>query len=82
MVDKTKIVLLKNELVHSHHSNSFIMGVISACLATIGLVTNSQTTLLGSMLLSPIGSLITKNIIYSFLNFFFKVDFFTLPLLY
>jgi hypothetical protein len=43
------------------------MGLISACLATIGLVTNSQTTLLGSMLMSPIGSLITKNIIYNFL---------------
>ena len=43
------------------------MGLISSGLASIGLATNSQTTILGSMLLSPIGDLINKNIIYNFL---------------
>ena len=67
MYDKEKLDLLKQSLVESHHNNAFLMGLISSGLASIGLATNSATTILGSMLLSPIGALITKNIIYSFL---------------
>ena len=68
MYHKKKLELLKKALIDSHHNNAFLMGTVSSALATIGLATNSQTTLLGAMLLSPIGSLLTKNILYSFLN--------------
>jgi len=68
MYDKQKLELLKQSLVESHHNNAFLMGLISSGLASIGLATNSATTILGSMLLSPIGALITKNIIYTFLT--------------
>ena len=68
MYDKNKLNSLKESLVNSHNNNAFIMGIISSGLASIGLATNSQTTLLGSMLLSPIGDLISKNIIYTFLT--------------
>ena len=52
----------------SHNNNAFLMGIVASTLATIGLATNSQTTLIGSMLLSPIGALICKTILYSFLT--------------
>ena len=68
MYNKVLLDKLKESLVESHHNNAFLMGIISASLASIGLATNSQTTIIGSMLLSPIGSLITKNIIYTFLT--------------
>ena len=68
MYHTKKLEILKKALVESHHNNAFLMGVVSSALATIGLATNSQTTLLGAMLLSPIGALLTKNIIYSFLT--------------
>tara|TARA_B110001469_G_C9647631_1_gene328324 strand:- start:6003 stop:6926 length:924 start_codon:yes stop_codon:yes gene_type:complete len=68
MYDIKKLDLLKKSLVDSHHNNAFLMGLISSGLASIGLATNSATTILGSMLLSPIGALITKNIIYTFLT--------------
>ena len=68
MYDPTVIDIYKNILKSSHRSKAFIFSIISSLLATIGLATNSVTTLIGSMLLSPIGSLITKNIIYTFLK--------------
>ena len=67
MYQKNLDSLLK-ALKDAHHNNAFLMGFISSSLATIGLATNSQTTILGSMLLSPIGALISKNILYSFFN--------------
>ena len=52
---------LWNSLKDSHKSSPVLFSFISSFLASIGLATNSQTTILGSMLLSPIGSLINKN---------------------
>ena len=68
MYDPEVINIYKDILKSSHRSKAFIFSIISSLLATIGLATNSVTILIGSMLLSPIGSLITKNIIYSFLK--------------
>lgn len=51
------------------------MAVLSSGLAAIGLATNSGTTILGSMLLSPISSLIVSNNIidiFKFKNIKFK----------
>lgn len=43
---------LKDSLEESHRSNPILLGIVSASLATIGLSTNSVTTIIGSMLLS------------------------------
>lgn len=59
---------LKDSLEESHRSNPILLGIVSASLATIGLSTNSVTTIIGSMLLSPIGSLISKSNLYNFLK--------------
>ena len=45
MYHKKKLEILKKSLVESHHNNAFLMGIVSSALATIGLATNSQTTL-------------------------------------
>ena len=42
----------------SYKSSPILFGILSSILAAVGLATNSQTTILGSMLFSPIGSLI------------------------
>lgn len=62
------IETLKQVLDDSHKGNPVLFAILSAILASIGLATNSQTTILGSMLFSPIGSLINKSNIYNFLK--------------
>ena len=64
-------ILLKD----SHKSSPVLMAILSSGLAAIGLATNSGTTILGSMLLSPISSLIISNNIidiFKFKNIKFK----------
>jgi uncharacterized membrane protein len=56
--------MFNDQLVSAHRCSPFVTGLISAALATIGLVTNSSTTVLGAMLFSPIGSIITKRVLY------------------
>lgn len=66
---------LKTLLKDSHKSSPILMAVLSSGLAAIGLATNSGTTILGSMLLSPISSLIISNNIidiFKFKNIKFK----------
>ena len=58
---KDIIEKLKVSLDDSHKSSPILFSIISSALASIGLATNSQTTILGAMLLSPIGSLINKS---------------------
>ena len=55
-------------LESNHKSSPILFGIIASTLATIGLATNSSTTLLGAMLLSPIGALIVKSNIYAVLK--------------
>ena len=55
-------------LVENNRSNPILFSVLSAILASIGLGTNSYSTIIGSMLLSPIGSLIIITNIYNILN--------------
>jgi len=55
---------LQKQLKESHRSSPILMSFVAGGLASIGLATNSATTILGSMLLSPIGSLINKSNIY------------------
>jgi len=55
---------LQRQLKESHRSSPILMSFVSGGLASIGLATNSATTILGSMLLSPIVSLINKSNIY------------------
>ncbi len=59
---------LEIQLKESHRSSPILMSFVAGGLASIGLATNSATTILGSMLLSPIGSLINKSNIYWLLN--------------
>jgi uncharacterized membrane protein len=59
---------LEKELKDSHRSSPILMSFVAGGLASIGLATNSATTILGSMLLSPIGALINKSNIYWILN--------------
>ena len=59
---------LQTVLESNHKSSPILFGVIASTLATIGLATNSSTTLLGAMLLSPIGALIVKSNIYAVLK--------------
>lgn len=59
---------LTTVLKSNHRSSPILFGVIASTLATIGLATNSSTTLLGAMLLSPIGALIVKSNIYAILK--------------
>lgn len=62
MDDRTKKTLL-DILVDNHRSNPILFSFLSAILASIGLATDSYSTIIGSMLLSPIGNLITvKNV--------------------
>lgn len=50
-------------LVDNHRSNPLLFSFLSAILGSIGLATDSYSTIIGSMLLSPIGNLINvKNI--------------------
>lgn len=58
---------LWTSLMDSHKSSPVLFSFIASFLASIGLATNSQTTILGAMLLSPIGSLINKNTVASLL---------------
>ena len=55
-------------LVENNRSNPILFSVLSAILASIGLGTNSYSTIIGSMLLSPIGSLIIITNIYNILK--------------
>ena len=57
---------LEKVLDDSHKVNPILFSFLAAILASIGLATNSQTTILGSMLFSPIGSLINKSNISHF----------------
>ena len=66
--DKEIDAKLWASLMDSHRSSPVLYSFIASVLASIGLATNSQTTILGSMLLSPIGSLINKNSIASLLK--------------
>ena len=62
MNNQTKNTLLKI-LVDNYRSNPILFSFLSAILASIGLATDSYSTIIGSMLLSPIGNLITvKNV--------------------
>jgi len=67
-LDQDIINRLEVSLKDSHRSSPILFGFISSLLASIGLATNSQTTILGAMLLSPITSLINKNNIYHLLR--------------
>ena len=67
-IDSDTLNRLKLSLEDSHRSSPILFGFISSLLASIGLATNSQTTILGAMLLSPITSLINKNNIYHLLR--------------
>jgi len=66
MDEQTKNVLL-DILVDNHRSNPILFSFLSAILASIGLATNSYSTIIGSMLLSPIGNLITVKNVYDIL---------------
>ena len=55
-------------LVDNHRSNPILFSFLSAILASIGLGTNSYSTIIGSMLLSPIGSLINVTNVYDILK--------------
>jgi len=44
---------LQKQLKESHRSSPILMSFVAGGLASIGLATNSATTILGSMLLSP-----------------------------
>tara|TARA_X000000950_G_C13906820_1_gene657233 strand:+ start:2493 stop:3302 length:810 start_codon:yes stop_codon:yes gene_type:complete len=66
--DKEIDAKLWASLMDSHKSSPVLYSFIASVLASIGLATNSQTTILGSMLLSPIGSLINKNNVASLLT--------------
>lgn len=67
MDDDTKKVLL-NILDDNHRSSPILFSFLSAILASIGLATDSYSTVIGSMLLSPIGNLITLKNVYDLLN--------------
>jgi uncharacterized membrane protein len=62
------ITSLQRQLKDAHRSSPILMSFVAGGLASIGLSTNSATTIIGSMLLSPIGSLINKSNIYWLLN--------------
>lgn len=66
MDENTKKILL-NILVENHRSNPILFSFLSAILASIGLATDSYSTIIGSMLLSPIGNLITLKNVYDLL---------------
>jgi len=68
MLNKAIEEQLQTVLRSNHKSSPILFGIIASTLATIGLATNSSTTLLGAMLLSPIGSLIVKSNIYAVLK--------------
>lgn len=55
-------------LVDNHRSSPILFSILSGILASIGLGTNSYSTIIGSMLLSPIGNLINVKNIYDILN--------------
>lgn len=67
MDDSIKKTLL-DILVTNHRSNPILFSVLSGILATIGLGTNSYSTIIGSMLLSPIGNLINVKNVYDILK--------------
>lgn len=64
IVKSHTLISLERQLKESHRSSPILMSIVAGGLAAIGLATNSATTILGSMLLSPIGSLINKSNIY------------------
>ncbi len=51
---------LQNALVDSTKDNTVIYSLLSGITAAVGLATNSPATVIGSMLLSPIGDLIVR----------------------
>ena len=55
-------------LVDNHRSSPILFSILSGILASIGLGTNSYSTIIGSMLLSPIGNLINVKNIYDILK--------------
>ena len=51
---------LQNSLVDSTKDNTVIYSILAGVTAAVGLATNSPATVIGSMLLSPIGDLIVR----------------------
>lgn len=68
MISKDTFNRLKTSLDDSHRSSPILFSILASTLASIGLATNSGTTILGSMLFSPIGSIINESNIYNFLK--------------
>lgn len=62
--------VLRIALANSHRSNPILFCFVSTALAAVGLATNSQTTILGAMLLSPITSVINKSNLSWVMNHF------------
>lgn len=67
-LSKECIYNLSDSLKNAHRGNPILFAILSSSLASLGLATNSVTTIIGAMLLSPIGDLITKSTIYNLLN--------------
>ena len=65
---------LTSTLRNAHRGNPILFSILSSSLASIGLATNSPTTIIGAMLLSPIGDLITKSTIYNLFNKYTDVN--------
>jgi len=68
MMDKHTKDTLLDILVDNHRSSPILFSFLSAILASIGLATDSYSTIIGSMLLSPIGNLITVKNVYDILR--------------
>lgn len=67
-MDKHTKDTLLDILVDNHRSSPILFSFLSAILASIGLATDSYSTVIGSMLLSPIGNLITVKNVYDILR--------------
>ena len=67
-MDKHTKDTLLDILVDNHRSSPILFSFLSAILASIGLATDSYSTIIGSMLLSPIGNLITVKNVYDILR--------------
>jgi uncharacterized membrane protein len=57
-----------NALRDSYNGSPYFSSIIAATLASIGLATDSTATVIGSMLISPIGTFIVQSNLYHFLK--------------
>jgi hypothetical protein len=53
---------------------TFLFAFLGAIVASLGLTTNSVSTIIGSMLLSPVGAIIIKGILQCYLSQYHKLD--------